>query len=479
MKPKTILVLLSLLLATGALMLLTAQQADINVIIRGNGDLLKLAVPDLRGAGDAAKFMQTFNDTLWKELDNGGVLTLVAKSVYPLNVPQRPEDFVPPTGRGPSTGPWLTDWSGSPVNANDLAFGYTAAQGGLFVLYGNLYNLSQPTPATAQLFRHTYTGSLDEAGARKVARDFAAEILAQFGGRSLAGSQIYFVSDRTGPRTMGDGTKVGVKEIWCMDYDGSNQRQLTFYKGLSMFPSVSADGKMFAFTSLSQNERNGHLMDDNPIVMIQSVETGRKLSFYSPKSSIVSTPEFTPDGKHVLLSTKIGVDKDEKIYIADLQGGDLNAISHATAIEVEAKVNPKNGSQVAFISGRTGPREQLWLMGIDGGNAQMLTPGDGYVANPSWSPDGQWIAFAWTHGFEYGQFNIFIMNVATRQYFQLTHNAGVNENPTWAPDGKHIAFTSRRGRTTQVFTMLADGTHIQQLTTQGNNFQPVWVKGIN
>ena len=476
MKIKTILVLLTLLLAAGALML-TGQDADIRGVITG-GEMLKLAVPDLRGAGDAQKFMQTFNDTLWNELDNGGVLKLVAKSVYPLNVPQRPEDFVPPNARGQSMGPWLTDWSGTPVNANDLAFGYTAVQAGILVLYGNLYNLSQATPAKAQLFRHTYTGSLDEAGAKKVAREFAADILAQFGGKSLSGTRIYFVSDRTGPRTMGDGKKVGVKEIWSMDYDGSNQQQLTNYKSLSMTPAVSADGTKFAFTSYPQQERNGHLVDGNPQIIIHSVDPNRKLGFYNPVSSVVATPEFTPDGQHVLFGTKIGSDKDEKIYIANLQGGELNAISHITAIEEEPKVNPKTGSQIAYISGRTG-HPQLWLMGIDGGNAEMLTTGEGEVSNPSWRPDGQWIAFSWTRGYEIGQFNIFIMDMAKRQPIQLTFGTGANENPTWAPDGLHIVFTSKRGRSTQIFTMLADGTHVQQLTTQGNNFQPVWAKGIN
>src|ERR1700689_5198208 len=160
MKTKTIFVLLTLLLAVSALML-TGQQANIQGVITG-GDLLKLAVPDLRGAGDAQKFMNTFNATLWDELDGAGVLKLVAKSVYPLNVPQRPEDFVPPNPRGPSGGPWLTDWSTSPVNANYLAFGYTAGQDGRLLLIGYLYNLSQATPAAATLFAKRYSGSLDE-----------------------------------------------------------------------------------------------------------------------------------------------------------------------------------------------------------------------------------------------------------------------------------------------------------------------------
>ncbi len=66
------------------------------------------------------------------------------------------------------------------------------------------------------------------------------------------------------------------------------------------------------------------------------------------------------------------------------------------------------------------------------------------------------------------------MDVATREYNQLTHGAGRNENPAWAPDGRHLVFSSNRSGSTQIWTMLADGTQLQQLTTHGNNEKPVW-----
>lgn len=475
-----LLVALAVMLATGALML-SGQQPNFTGIIKGEGQTLRLAVPDFRGAGAAQPLMNTFNTTLWDELDASGVLTLVAKSVYPLNVPQRAEDFVPTNARGYMNGLWLTDWSGPPVNANNLAFGYSAVQDTRLLLIGNLYNLSQSSPAAATLFSKRYISSLDENGAKDVARQYAADILAQFGGKTLSGTKIYFVSDRTGPLVAPDGKKVPIKEIWSMDYDGSNQRQVTFYKGDSMDPAVSPDGKILAFAQLPQGIRDGHIYDSNAVIMLQSLETGKKLTFYNPVSSIVATPEFTPDGKHLLFGSKISSDKDEKIYMTNLQGGDLTAISHVSAIEEEPRVNPKTGSDMVFISGRTG-HPQLWKMGIDGGSAEMLTSGEGDVSNPSWRPDGQWVAFSWTRGYEYGQFNIFIMDVVSHQYIQLTHDTGDNENPSWAPDGLHIVYSSKRGQSTQIFTMLADGTHVRQLTTQGTqgkNTQPTWTKGIN
>ena len=52
---------------------------------------------DFRGSGDAQRVMDPFNPTLWDELAGSGVLKMVAKSLYPLEVPQRPQDFKPPT----------------------------------------------------------------------------------------------------------------------------------------------------------------------------------------------------------------------------------------------------------------------------------------------------------------------------------------------------------------------------------------------
>jgi TolB protein len=104
----------------------------------------------------------------------------------------------------------LTDWSGPPVNATYMTMGYAAEQGGRLVLFGWFYNVAQAEAASAQVFGKIYNGSLDETGARQVAREFAADILKQFGATSLLGSKIIYVSKRGNS-----------KEIWMMDYDGA------------------------------------------------------------------------------------------------------------------------------------------------------------------------------------------------------------------------------------------------------------------
>jgi TolB protein len=186
-----------------------------------------------------------------------------------------------------------------------------------------------------------------------------------------------------------------------------------------------------------------------------------------------ATADFTPDGKQLLYaSTASGW---AQIYIANIDGSNLRRISNTRALEVEPKVNPKTGTDLAFVSGRSGP-QQVYRMNMDGTDVQRLTNGEGEASNPSWHPNGQIIAFAWTRGFATGNFNIFVMDVASRNFNQLTYGAGRNENPSWAPDGRRLAFMSTRTGSEQIWTMLADGKQLKQLTTAGKNWTPIWAK---
>jgi len=462
-------VILTALLLTSA-MWLAGQQGRIVDVIQSRREKPAIAVIDFRGTGAAQPLTKAFNDTLWDDLEEAGVFTMVAKTVYPLEVPQRPEDFQPPRTTVPAkqgdppvtirVGPWLTDWSNPPVNTTYLAFGYLAAPGQDLVLYGYLFNVLQPDVQTALVSGRQYYGSVDESGARKVAHEFAAEILKMMGVPSLAGSKIYFTSDRT-----------GFKEIWTMDYDGSNQRPLTSYKTNSQMPAVSPDGKQVAFVTLANNGRGEEWQ-----IRIHTTDTARRLTYAGPTGSSIVGPEFSPDGKKLWF----GLEQDgwPQIVHSNIDGSQLERVSRLQAIELSPRLNPKTGTEVIYVSGRS-RKPQLWKMNVNGTGQEMLTDGDGEAHNPAWSPSGQQVAFAWTKGYEPGNLNIFVMDVATKQYLQLTHGSGRNENPWWAPDGLHLVFAREEGRVSQLYTMLADGTRVKKLTSAGNNSQPVWSKGIN
>ena len=70
--------------------------------------------------------------------------------------------------------------------------------------------------------------------------------------------------------------------------------------------------------------------------------------------------------------------------------------------------------------------------------------------------------------------DIYVVNFDGTGMRQLTDAPGYDAEASYSHDGKHIVFASRRSGRMQIYTMLANGTQVKQLTTQGENTMPVW-----
>ena len=159
-------------------------------------------------------------------------------------------------------------------------------------------------------------------------------------------------------------------------------------------------------------------------------------------------------------------------FTTDADGSHVKRITHSVGANTSPSWNPKTGQEVAFVSDRGGT-PQLYTMDAEGAEAQKVPlPDMGYVIDPAWSPNGQLLAFSWRR--PNGNYDLYIMDVATHDLVELTRDAGRNERPSWAPDGRHMVFESTRTGTRQIWSMLADGTSARQLTSAGQNESASW-----
>ena len=84
----------------------------------------------------------------------------------------------------------------------------------------------------------------------------------------------------------------------------------------------------------------------------------------------------------------------------------------------------------------------LWLLDITSGDQRQLTFGSGTDASPSWSPDGERIAFLSNRT---GKPQAFVLSAEFGEAKQLTHLPnGITGAPLWSPDGTRLAFTARQ-----------------------------------
>jgi len=403
---------------------------------------VRIAVADFKLASqepETAGYLKTFNDVLLSDLQNAGIFDVVSKSFNPLQQPGTPQELN------------LSAWGNPPPNAAMVAFGNLGKQGTDLVVNGWLFDVKNT--ANPQVLGKNYREAASDASARLIAHKFADEIILRLGGGvpGIAESQIAFISTRSGH-----------KEVWLMDYDGANQHQLTKLGTISLSPRISPDGSRVAFTKFAPG----------PQIGMYSLELGRNVAF--PRfAGTNQTPAWTPDGNKLAFSSSMS--GQSEIYIADVNGIGPHRVTAYKGGNTAPVFNPKTGTQMAFVSGRTG-LPQIYTADIDGSNEQRLTE-QGYAVSPSWSPNGQFLAFAWRRNYGPGApggQDIYVMELASKKWIQLTHESGVNDFPSWSPDGRHIVFESTRSGSTQIWTMLADGTAQTQLTHAGKNQQPNW-----
>ncbi len=420
-----------------------AAQDRIKIELNMGQERPRIAVPDFKGAnGDpqTAPLNTVFNQVLWNDLDNAGIFDLVAKSFYPSQTPGQPAELQ------------AKAWGDPPPNAGVITFGNLGVNNGKVDVQGWLYDVKNP--GAPQILGKQYKEDATPDMARTIAHRFADEIIARLGSgiAGIAESQIYFVSTRSGN-----------KEIWSMDYDGANQKQITKLGSIALSPRISPDGSRLAFSGLAK---------DSWQIMMYSLELGRTVAFPRNAGDNFS-PAWASDGTKIAFASTVHSGLSE-IFVADANGAGARRLSTGKG-DVSPVFNPKTNGQIAWVSGRTG-LPQIYVMDADGSNVQKMTD-QGYAVSPAWSPNGLLLAFAWVRNYGPGVLggsDIYLMDIASRQIIQLTHDGGRNDFPSWSPDGRHIVFQSNRTGNEQIWSVLADGTHLQQLTRQGRNSQPNW-----
>ena len=167
----------------------------------------------------------------------------------------------------------------------------------------------------------------------------------------------------------------------------------------------------------------------------------------------------------------------KEVWVADYDGANEMRITNSR----DLNLNPSwshDGNAIAYASLRAGSAYDILVSHLRTGVLQNVTKGwngqNGGASLPVISPDGKQIVFHATPD-KASAPDLFVANIDGSNRRRLTTHPDSDTTPTWSPDGKQIAFISDRTGRPQIYIMNADGTGLYRLPIpDGEVDRPTW-----
>jgi TolB protein len=210
-------------------------------------------------------------------------------------------------------------------------------------------------------------------------------------------------------------------DIYTTSDDGFGRNLISeSFAAVDQSPTISPDGKRVAWI------RSGDLYTDSaggyldPSADAELLATG------------VATPAWSPDGTKIAVVIFDGTDNE--IAIVPAAGGEPDPITDNDTDDSAPAWSP-DSEKIVFVAGRDGNRE-LYVMNADGSNQTRLTTTALHEDTPDWSPDRTRIAYTLNSD----GFQVLIMPLLEGDAGGEPETVASGADPSWSPDGNWIAF---------------------------------------
>jgi serine/threonine protein kinase/Tol biopolymer transport system component len=271
-------------------------------------------------------------------------------------------------------------------------------------------------------------------------------------------------------------TRSGIPQLYLVNADGTDLKQLTIMERGACQPSWSPDGLQLVFISpcLGRADFFETIYNESSLYTINADGSGLKQLTAAPGSDF--EPAWSPDGTRIAFTSVRGGFR--QIYSLDVETLDVTLLTNTTsAIESSQASWSPDGTKIAYMVRRVGAY-QIWSMNENGQEAIQLAHSGQELWDylPNWSPDGRTVIFNQRRP---GAFRPWLMQI---DYEDLSLDPRrLNfvtpiEDISFSPDGYWLAFEGMDSEgNREIYFMTVAGSGRTRLTNDPKiDFDPAW-----
>ncbi len=212
-------------------------------------------------------------------------------------------------------------------------------------------------------------------------------------------------------------------------------RKLTDGAALKSDPSLSPDGKTFAYVT----DQAG-----NPDIYLQRVGGGNPINLTKESPEADGEPAFSPDGERIAFRSNR---QGGGIFVMGATGESVRRLAdsgHDPAWSPDGSEIVVAGDTTERVADRGGLDSPLWAVRVADGSRRLVAETDS--VHPAWSPGGRRIAF-WglvRPGSQRDLWTVAADGSEAKTPVPLTIDASIDWSPAWSADGRFLFFASDR-----------------------------------